>query len=145
MSEIRKSFDILEFLNQFCNLQPKPANRNPQFQSILNYQFNLCWAIANILTPNRFKKYTSCTKTKFLKFFDHFGVILKCFRSKTLQHILHKFNAYLVLMLLVVLELITKSLEIVQNLHRKRQKLENLLTKAHRNNKLSHCLGVLTF
>ena len=61
------------------------------FKSLLDYEFfSLRWTFSNILTPKRFKKYTSCTKTSLLKFFDSFGVILKCFWWKPLQRFTQK-------------------------------------------------------
>ena len=67
------------------------SNQSPQiFLWKSSELWVLCWTIANILTPKRYKKYTSYTKTRLLKIFDSFGVSLRYFWSETLLRSLQK-------------------------------------------------------
>ena len=66
------------------------------FKSPMEFDISHCWTSGEILTPKRFKKYTSCTKTKMLKLFDSFGVILKCFEGKRCNVHFKKGSAQLV-------------------------------------------------
>ena len=82
--------DIFDFLRE-------TLSHFPSLQIFL--QKPIRWWIQSFLNvcqhSKQFKKYTSCTKTKMLKFFDGFGVILKClflkqnattFSSKNVMH-----------------------------------------------------------
>ena len=78
MSEIDKNFRTFDILRSLFSHFPIEVVKY-SFKNFMGFEFNFCWTFADILTPKWLIKYTSCKKTKIMKFSDPFGVFLKSF------------------------------------------------------------------